>query len=240
MTAVLFIVMAMLGTIVQTVCGFGFAIVAMMAFPFITGDVASAAAIAGLFALTNALLNTYKYRQYINWRFVFLPLTAYIVFGTIALECIGRISDVGMMRFLGLALAVLGVYFLFFQSKIRIKPSKINALLAGSLSGVLGSLFAIAGPPMALYYSMLIENNKYLYLGCINAYFLLTNSYISLLRVQSGILGLEQLQGWILGIVGLAIGRLIGGKLLNKVDGMKLKKIVYCVTILSGIYYMFA
>ena len=110
--------------------------------------------------------------------------------------------------------------------------------MAGSISGVLGSLFAIAGPPMALYYTMLIENNKYKYLGCINAYFLLTNTYISILRACNGFLGLVEIKCWLVGLIGLVLGRVIGGKLLDKVDGVFIKKIVYAVTIMSGIYYI--
>lgn len=238
MTALLFILMAMLGTIVQTVSGFGFAIIAMMVFPFLTGNVTTAAAIAGMFALTNATLNIYKYRASIDWKLVLLPFCAYMIWGTIALECAGRLSNAWMMRFLGVALIVAGLYFFFFQSKIKIKANKTNAFAAGSISGVLGSLFAIAGPPMALYYTMLVGNDKYKYLGCINAYFFLTNIYISALRAYNGFLGVTELKCWLLGMVGLVLGRLIGGKLLNKVDGVKIKKIVYAVTILSGIYYV--
>ena len=238
MTALLFIVMAMLGTIVQTVSGFGFAIIAMMVFPFLTGNVTTAASIAGLFALTNASMNAYTYREHIEWRIVLLPFAAYMVFGTIALECIGKMSNEWMLRLLGVALICAGLYFFFFQSRIKIKPTKKNAFLAGSISGVLGSLFAIAGPPMALYYTMLIENNKYKYLGCINAYFLLTNTYISILRACNGFLGLVEIKCWLVGLIGLVLGRVIGGKLLDKVDGVFIKKIVYAVTIMSGIYYI--
>lgn len=237
-TALLFVIMAMLGTIVQTVSGFGFAIIAMMVFPFLTGSVTTAAAIAGLFALTNACMNTYIYRHDIDWRAVLLPFAAYVVLATVALECIGKISNTAMMRFLGIALVMAGVYFLFFQAKIKIKPTKANAVLAGSISGVLGSLFAIAGPPMALYYTMLVENNKYKYLGCINAYFLLTNTYVSILRACNGFLGVKEIQCWLLGLIGLVLGRIVGGRLLDKVDGVKIKKVVYAVTILSGIYYI--
>ena len=92
---------------------------------------------------------------------------------------------------------------------------------------------------MALYYSMLIENNKFKYLGCINAYFLLSNAYVSVLRFQTGILGLEELHCWVLGLLGLLLGRIVGGMLLNKVDGKLIKKLVYIVTIVSGICYLF-
>ena len=239
MTALLFILMAMLGTIVQTVSGFGFAIIAMMVFPLLTGDVAAAAAISGLFALTNAVFNTFKYRQEIDWKFVFLPLIGYFVLSTISLEIIGAISNDGMMRFLGIAMVLLGIYFMFFQSRMTIKPTKSNALLAGGLSGILGSLFAIAGPPIALYYTMLVENNKFKYLGCINAYFLLSNAYVAILRFHNGILGAQELRCWALGLFGLLLGRIVGGMLLNKVDGKMLKKLVYVVTIFSGICYLF-
>jgi len=203
----------------------------------LTGDVAAAAAIAGLFALTNAVFNTFKYWKDINWKFVALPLLAYTILSTVALKSIGRISNAGLMRFLGVALILVGLYFLFFQKKVKLKPNKANALLAGSISGVLGSLFAIAGPPIALYYTMLIENNKYQYLGCINAYFLLSNIYVAYLRINSGILGVDEFSYWVMGLLGLFIGRIIGGKMLNKVDGVRIKKIVYAVTIFSGLYY---
>ena len=51
-------------------------------------------------------------------------------------------------------------------------------------------------------------------------------------------MGLVEIKCWLVGLIGLVLGRVIGGKLLDKVDGVFIKKIVYAVTIMSGIYYI--
>ncbi|MBR5001875.1 MAG: sulfite exporter TauE/SafE family protein, partial [Firmicutes bacterium] len=68
------------------------------------------------------------------------------------------------------------------------------------------------------------------------AYFIINNIYLLIIRSASGLMpegiGLSAL----FGLGGLLIGSFIGGKIFNKIDGKKLKKIVYIVMVVSGLW----
>ena len=60
---------------------------------------------------------------------------------------------------LGIVLVLLSFYFLFFDSKIKIRPTTVNGVFAGTLSGVLVGLFSTGGPPVVLYLSKATTDN---------------------------------------------------------------------------------
>ncbi|MBQ7086938.1 MAG: hypothetical protein IJM96_05645, partial [Clostridia bacterium] len=56
----------------------------------------------------------------------------------------------------------------------------------------------------------------------------------ALVRIFKGIITAEVIPFWIFGFVGMQLGIIVGSKLLKKIDGEKLKKIVYAVIGCAG------
>ena len=127
------------------------------------------------------------------------------------------------------------IWLSFFSDRVRIRKTTRNAGIAGVVSGLCGGLFSVNGPPMVLYFISVIEEKK-TYLATLQAYFIINNIYLLIIRSASGLMpegiGLSAL----FGLGGLLIGSFIGGKIFNKIDGKKLKKIVYIVMVVSGLW----
>lgn len=61
--------------------------------------------------------------------------------------------DTFLLVALGLLITVLALYYLFFENRFRIRTdSPLWVPIAGSLSGVLGGLYGVSGPPLIVYF----------------------------------------------------------------------------------------
>lgn len=139
-----------------------------------------------------------------------------------------------MKRLLGIVLIGLSIYFLFFSTKIHIRPTTKNSVLAGALGETLNGLFATGGPPVVLYL-IHATNDKLVYFACIQTYFALTNVYATAVRILNHIINRDILLYAAVGLIGCLIGNRIGSWAFDKLDGEKLKRIIYIGMIISGV-----
>ena len=145
----------------------------------------------------------------------------------------------GMLKILlGIVLIALSIYFIFFNAHIKIKPTCLNGILAGSLGGTLGGLFSTGGPPAVLYLSSATTDNA-AYFATIQFYFCVTNLYSTVMRAVNGIINAKVLIYALIGIVGCLIGDYAGRFVFNKLDSNKLKYVIYIGMIISGIVMLF-
>ena len=161
---------------IQRTIGFGFGIFIMTALPFLMPSYAEAVTLSGLLSLTSATVVMAQYIKYVNWK-RFLPIiVAFTIFSTVAIYLLDRIEGPSMRIILGIMLIVLSLYFSFFKEKIQkiIRPTAGWQLGAGSLSGVMGGLFGMQGPPVVLYL-IASEPDKDRYMGMIQTYAVATN-----------------------------------------------------------------
>ncbi len=114
------------------------------------------------------------------------------------------------------------------------KPSFCKGLVAGGVGCALNGLFSVGGPPVVLYMSNTTNNNQEYFAG-IQFYFCATNILSTLTRVLNGIIDLNILIYALLGFSGCILGDCIGRLLFNKLNGDKLKKIIYIGMIISAI-----
>ena len=104
----------------------------------------------------------------------------------------------------------------------------------GSISGIMGGLFAMQGPPAVLYF-IAAENEKEKYMAMTQTYFLFGNIFMSIVRAINGYLTFAVAQGWLYACIGIVIGGFIGNKVFEKVQTKTLRKIVYGYMAISGI-----
>ena len=134
---------------------------------------------------------------------------------------------------LGAILILLSAYFLFFDSKIKFTPSILKGTLCGALGGALNGLFSTGGPPVVLYMTHATSDNKAYFAG-IQFYFAITNIYATVMRAINGLVTLELLVYSAIGMLGCLVGDLLGRMVFDKLDGKKLKLIIYIGMIVSG------
>ena len=110
----------------------------------------SSAAISTLFSCVTSTYNSVRYRKNVDFKTVLPMICASLIFVPIAVYFSVLVSG-GMLKILlGIVLIALSIYFIFFNAHIKIKPTCLNGILAGSLGGTLSGLFSTGGPPAVL------------------------------------------------------------------------------------------
>ena len=219
--------------VVQALTGFGAGIVQMLFFPMLL-PVLSASALSGAISLMLAVGMAWQYRKHIRKDLLIVPAIVYAVVSALALSFADLIDTTVMLKIFGAFLILLSVYFLFFSGKIRVKANVMTATVCASLSGVVGGLFGIGGPPMVIYYLAAMEDKRE-YLGTIQAFFCFTNTYTLIVRLIKGFYTVDLLLPTAVGIAAILLGQLFGGKIQSKINGDTMRKLVYAFLGVTGV-----
>lgn len=222
---------------IQAASGFGFGIFVMMIFPYFF-PTATAAAVSTLLSILSCSYITVKLRRHIRFRHIVLPLISYFFISYLCITFSAASSPMILKRLLAAALIILSVYFIFFNGRIKLRPTPAAGLAAGAVSGLLGGLFSISGPPMVLYL-LSISQDRDAYLANIQAFFLITNLYTTLVRTTQGLIHTETLGWWALLAPAMLGGLALGQMLFRRLDAAKLQRLIYAVMAVSGIIFLF-
>lgn len=220
---------------VQRTVGFGFGIFIMTALPFLMPSYGEAVALSGLLSLTSAAVVMIKYVRYVTWKRLLPIFAAFVIFSTIAICMLDRIEGRSMRIVLGIMLVVISLYFSFFKEKLQkvIRPTKEWQLGAGTVSGIMGGLFGMHGPPVVLYL-VSSEPDKDHYMGMIQTYAVITNIAMLAVRAYNGYLTPVVGLTYLYGIGGLAIGVLLGNWAYRHIPNRIFTYIVYAYIGVSG------
>lgn len=218
---------------IQSVTGFGFGIFAMIFLPslliytesnFISSVLSSITSLALVFVL----------RKKISWKNIIFPIIGSFFATYAAVYFIKSQKNETLTLFLGIALFILSVYFFFFSDKIKIKPTPLSGLIAGTVSGIMSGMFSIGGPPVVIYF-MQSEDDSDSYLATISAYFVFSGMISIVTKAAAGFVTKNALEGLIVGLLGMFIGSFIGKLTREKTKPKMIKKAVYAVMAVSGI-----
>lgn len=229
-------VCAFAGSILQTVTGFGLAILVMALLP-LSLPFSTSLAISSLLGAGHSVIALFSGGGRYSLSTVLPPTAAYFTVSTLAARFLSRQPEGAALRFLGAFLILLSLYFLFGQRRLTLRPSVPAGLLAGAASGITGGLFSVTGPPLVVYYLAAAKDSRE-YLANIRLTFLLTGFYTLGLRIWHGALTPEVGRLGAAGLLAMALGVLAGNRLLDRIDPETLKKAVYATMLLSGAIYL--
>jgi len=232
--ALLMIIICAGAGFVQRVSGFGLGIFVMLFLPYLMPSHTAAAAISCLFSLFTSTSNAIKNRKHISYATVMPMIVAAFVCIPVAVYFSSSVPTRLFQILLGIVLIALSLYFLFFNSRIHIKPTKRNGVIAGALGGTLNGMFSTGGPPAVLYLTH-ATTDKLAYFASIQFYFAFTNLWSTATRAINGIITWEILLYTAIGLIGCVVGNFFGSKVFDKLDAAKLKTIIYIGMIISGI-----
>lgn len=224
---------------VQRVSGFGFGIFIMTALPFIMPSYGEATTLSGLLSAAQSLYVLVSFCRFVAWRRLLFILLAFVVTSFFAVEYVAAVSDSCLKRLLGVALVLLSLYFLMMDGKVSLRPSVKVQFSAGALSGVLGGLFGMQGPPAVLYF-MASEKDKNSYMAMTQLYFLVGNLVMTVFRARNGFLTAAVGEAWLFAIAGVVVGSFFGKRVFDRVSADKLRKIVYFYMLVSGMVAVFS
>ena len=238
--AIFIFLLAAGASFVQRTIGFGFGIFIMTALPFLMPSYAEAVTLSGLLSLTSATVIMFKYVKYVTWKRILPIMVAFAIFSTIAVLLLDRIEGPAMRITLGIMLIFLSLYFSFFKDKIQkiIRPTAGWQLGAGSLSGVMGGLFGMQGPPVVLYL-IASEPTKDHYMGMIQTYAVLTNVTMVISRAFNGYVTPDVSTAYLYGLGGLVIGVLAGNWAYKRIPNRIFTYVVYAYIGISGAIILF-
>ena len=241
MANILYIILLAAGaSFIQRTIGFGFGIFIMTALPFLMPSYAEAVTLSGLLSLTSATVVMLQYVKYVTWK-RFLPiLVAFILFSTAAIMMLDKIEGPAMRRILGIMLIFLSLYFSFFKERLQkhIKATPGWMLGTGSISGVMGGLFGMQGPPVVLYL-LVSEPSKNHYMGMIQTYAVTTNITMLAVRIYNGYVTPAVGTSYLYGLAGLAIGVIAGNWAFKRSPSRLFTYIVYAYIGISGMIILF-
>lgn len=228
---------ALIGSFIQSASGFGYAILCMalgsLILPF---RVVTIVEVITAFAMV--LYISIKLYKHINFKLMLFPLISSLAASTLGVFTLMASTETLMRRVLGVALIVLSIYFIFFSAKIRIKPTPINGLIAGAISGFFGGLFNIGGPPIVAYF-LSVTDDKMEYNATLQCYFAFTTVYIFFMHLFLGNVTGEVIKYSLVGLIGVGLG--VGGGLnfFKKLSLNTIKKMVYSFMVIAGLYMLF-
>lgn len=107
-------------------------------------------------------------------------------------------------------------------------------LSMGTLSGVMGGLFGMQGPPAVLYF-LASSERKEEYMALVQCYFLIGNVVMTVYRAHSGFLTPVVWQSWCWCMPAVLVGTWIGAKVFRMIPVKVLRKIIYAYMGVSGL-----
>ena len=231
---VIFLCAVFIASIIQGVSGFGFGIFVMTIFPFLFPTYTTGVTISSLLSLGTNSVIAFRMRKHICWKNLWIPVIFNVLCSTLAIVFSVGQSDAILKKMLGVFLILMSIYLMFWGGKIKIRPTKLNGAIAGSLGGILNGLFGMGGPPMVVYLLSCSESNEE-YMGTIQTYFTLCGICTFGVRAANGMVTATTLQYSLIGLVALFAGVWASLKVFRKLNPNMLRKIVYGFMILSGI-----
>ena len=228
---------ATLGGVLMSVCGFGMGAVSMSILPHFL-PYHESVALAGMCGCCTSLAIGVPNYKHINWR-IMLPCAFFGIcasYGAVMLSA--NVRGGIMVKALGVALIALSVYSIFLGGKLHVRPTLLNGSIAGILGGVGSGLFAVGGPPIAVYMLAAIDD-KDVYRATTCMHFFFTTIIANLTRWHQGIITMEVVHMWLVMLVGMTLGIYLGNKIFHRLNAQKLKIVVYAYLAVSGITLLF-
>ena len=236
MTTYFFIfLLTIIASFIQRVSGFGFGIFVMMFFPFFLPSYGESVMLSGLLAGSTALMIAVRNWKYIRWRLMGWVVFFNVLFSFLATEYMRSMSNNALKQCLGVALILIALYFFFGEGRMgRIFQSKPAQVTIGSISGIMGGMFAMPGPPIVLYCISTLEDKRE-YVTTLQAFSVVLNVFYTLFRTKAGFYSDDTWLCWVVGIGGAIIGSSLGARCFDIISNRTLKLIVYGMMIISGL-----
>ena len=158
-----------------------------------------------------------------------------VLFSFLATEYMRSLSNETLKQCLGVVLVLIALYFLFGEGRMgKIFKSKPAQVSIGSISGVMGGMFAMPGPPLVLYCISSLEDKRE-YVTTLQAFSVVINLFYTLFRFKAGFYCEHTWIWWLVGLFGAWIGSSVGSRFFEIISNRTLKRIVYIIMIVSGI-----
>lgn len=236
-TGIYIFLLAILGSFILRTVGFGFGIFIMTMLPFLMPSFGEATCTSGLLAMSTSAYVVYKMRKHLRVRKLIVPLLAFVVVSSAAIFTMKGLDEWFLRMILAITLILASFYFILFSTKIRLRATFHAQVCIGALSGLMGGFFGMQGPPAVLYF-LQSEPDKEHYMALIQAYLLVSNIMMLLVRAYNGFLTAAVGWAFLWGIGGVAIGTALGTMAFRHIPQHAFRYVVYAYIGVSGIWIL--
>lgn len=233
MSWLVLVLSAVAGGIVQTVTGFGAAVVMMLFLPSFLGMLGAPAIVQTICAGLSIPL-AIKFRKQADWKACLFPAAVYIFCSAVIISLINKF-DLNVLKLLfGCFLILLSAYFFFFSKSLKLKANWQTAVIVSVISGIFSGLFGIGGPLMAVYF-LAATDSKEEYVGTSQMFFAICNIFNLIVRCVCGIFTVSMIPMTLVGILAINVGKKFGLIILDRLNAERMRKLVYAFVGISGI-----
>lgn len=219
---------------VQRVSGFGFGIFIMTILPYLLPSYGESTTLSGLLAMVTSAIIVYKMYHFIQWKKLLPILLTFLIVSYFSVCFVASASEGFLKQILGGILILVSIYFFFFSDKLKLKPTMFVQISMGIISGMMGGLFGMQGPPAVLYF-IACTDRKEDYMALAQTYFLVGNLMMSFYRAQNGFLTPEVMHAWCYGVPAVLVGTWIGTLVFHRISITLLRRIIYAYMAISGV-----
>ena len=222
-----------IGSTVQTTCGFGNGILVMAIVPFFL-PFGQSAALSSMASVLLSSLIAFRDRRYLRHDVLWPVLLVSIAVSSLVIFFAVGKSEKLLLRMLGVLLILLSIYFMYYNGRIRIRPTLRNGIISGILGGIGGGLFSIAAPPIVIYFLSAIDSKEG-YRATTVMYFAVNSFTMTLTRAANGIVTWPLMKIFFLMSFSIIAGVWLGNKIFNRINIELLRRIIYAVMAVSGV-----
>lgn len=226
------VVVVFAAAFIQSLSGFGFAIIIMPLVTIVVG-LQTAAPTVALAALTVYTINLIRYRRAINFREV-VRLGIASAFGVpLGIWVLTNVDETLVKQIMGLILIAYAFYALIRPTSSWV-PSNRWVYPAGFLSGCLAGAYNAPGPPVIVYGS-LRKWPRDEFRAVLQAIFFVNGALVVTSHLIAGWVTTQVLSSFLWALPALALGILAGSRADRRVDGSHFRKIVIAMILTLGV-----
>lgn len=227
------VLVSFVGALIQGVTGFGASLTIMTILPYFMA-LPQAVAISCVIPLAQMAALVWLYRRALNWRRVLVPSAFYLVGCWLSIRHTLSFDPTALKFAFGIFLIVIGVYFLRFSDRAKVKDTIPVMVACSFISGLINGVFGIGGPLMVLYYMAACDSMEE-YVANLQCCFLVTDIYCLVLRTQEGIFTADLIGPSLVGIVVILIGQALAARIVKKINSEAIiRRCTYVMVCVSG------
>lgn len=219
---------------VQRVTGFGFGIFIMTLLPHIMPSYGEATALSGMLALLSSAVTAAKCFRDVPWKKMVIILAAFLIVSFFSVKTVSHIDSGILRKVLGITLIAISIYFFLANGRIRLRPSPGTQLAMGGISGIMGGLFAMQGPPAVIYF-ISCSDTKEEYIALTQWYFVIGNLMMTFFRAGNGFVTGTVGRALIIAVPAAFAGLYIGRKVYDRMPIEAIRKAVYGFIAIAGL-----
>ena len=224
----------MVSQIIYSTIGFGSGMFAISILALLYGKLELFVPFFILLCLPTELIITIKDHKLINFKKIRIFLITIIPFLFIGSLLLRQAENLIVLIILGILILTLAIYHLFLENRFKFKlKHSIWIPFFGSISGILGGLFGMAGPPLIFYFKNSKLTKRYFRVALLSIFIFMT-FFRLLFYTGLNLLTKQIFMSSIIILPFSLLGLVIGYKLHTIVSEHIFKKITSIALFISG------